>query len=81
VNLEKSVLLPSISERQGTNIKDLLEEIGRRKAILHWMREHNIRSYKDVAAIIAEYSTRPKYTYEKVLAGEEVGVVAASKEA
>jgi flagellar protein FlaI len=70
-----------MSERQGINKKDLLEEIGRRKAVLHWMRERNIRSYKDVAAIIAEYYTGPKKTYEKVLAGEEVGVVAASKEA
>jgi hypothetical protein len=46
---------------------------------LHWMRERNIRSYKDVAAIIAEYYARPKQIYEKVLAGEEVKVVAVSR--
>jgi len=79
VNLEKSIILSSISERQGINKKELLEEIGRRKAVLHWMRERNIRSYKNVAAIIAEYYALPKYTYEKVLAGEEVGVVDVSK--
>jgi flagellar protein FlaI len=79
VNLEKSIILSSISERQGINKKELLEEIGRRKAVLHWMRERNIRSYKNVAATIAEYCARPKYTYEKVLAGEEVGVVDVSK--
>jgi hypothetical protein len=61
------------------NKKDLLEEIGKRKTVLHWMRERNIRSYKNVAAIIAEYCARPKHIYEKVLAGEEVGVVAVSK--
>jgi len=43
------------------------------------MRERNIRSYKDVAAIIAEYYARPKQIYEKVLAGEEVKVVVAAK--
>jgi len=80
-DLEESTILSSIAERQGVAKKDLLEELGRRKDILHWMRERNIRSYKDVAAIIAEYYAKPKQTYEKVLAGEEVRAVAASKEA
>ena len=79
MDLERSVILSSISEREGVPKKDLLEELGRRKAMLHWMRERNIRSYKDVAAIIAEYYARPKHIYEKVLAGEEVRV-ATSKE-
>jgi hypothetical protein len=43
------------------------------------MQERNIRSYKDVAAIIAEYCARPKQIYEKVLAGEEVKVIAVSR--
>jgi flagellar protein FlaI len=81
MDLDKSQVLSSISEREGTTKKDLLEEMGRRKDVLHWMRERNIRSYKNVAAIIAEYYARPKYTYEKVLAGEEVGAVAVSREA
>jgi len=81
MDLDRSVLLSSISERQGVTKKDLLEEIGRRKDVLHWMRERNIRSYKDVAAIVAEYYARPKHIYEKVLAGEEVRAVATSKEA
>jgi flagellar protein FlaI len=77
---DKSVLLSSISERLGTSKKDLLAEIDRRREVLHWMRERNIRSYKDVAAIIAEYSARPKQIYEKILAGEEVKVIAVSKD-
>lgn len=79
MDLEKSVILSSISERQGVSKQDLLDELERRKLVLHWMRERNIRSYKDVAAIIAEYYARPKHIYEKVLAGEEVRV-ATSKE-
>ncbi len=75
---DKSVLLSSISERVGTSRKDLQVEIDRRKDVLHWMRERNIRSYKDVAAIIAEYSARPKQIYEKILAGEEVKPVAVT---
>jgi flagellar protein FlaI len=79
LDFERSVMLSSIAERQGIGKKDLTDEIGRRRDVLHWMRERNIRSYKDVAAIIAEYYARPKHIYEKVLAGEEVKV-ATSKE-
>jgi flagellar protein FlaI len=76
---DQSMMLASISERLGANKKDLLEEMGRRKNVLHWMREHNIRSYKDVAVIIAEYYSRPKQVYEKIMAGEEVTPVATSR--
>jgi flagellar protein FlaI len=74
---DKSLMLSAISERVGTTKKELISEIDRRKDVLHWMRERNIRSYKDVAAIIAEYYARPRQIYEKILAGEEVKVVAA----
>jgi flagellar protein FlaI len=77
---DKSVILSSISEKSGQSKKDLIDEIGRRRDVLRWMRERNIRSYKDVAAIIAEYYARPKQIYEKVLAGEEVKAVAVSKD-
>jgi flagellar protein FlaI len=77
--LDKSMMLSSFAETLGTSKENLIDEIERRKNVLHWMRERNIRSYKDVAAIIAEYYARPKQIYEKVLAGEEVKIVAASK--
>jgi flagellar protein FlaI len=80
MDFDKSTLLSSLAERQGVTKKDLIDEIGRRRDVLHWMRERNIRSYKDVAAIIAEYYARPKHIYEKVLAGEEVKAVATSKD-
>jgi flagellar protein FlaI len=78
---DKSVILSSISERVGMPRKDLIEEIGRRRDVLKWMRERNIRSYKDVAAIVSEYYARPKQIYEKVLAGEEVRAIATSRNA
>jgi flagellar protein FlaI len=77
-SFDKSTLLSAISDRLGFSEKELIEEVGRRKDMLHWMRERNIRSYKDVAAIIAEYCARPKQMYEKVLAGEEVKAIAFS---
>jgi flagellar protein FlaI len=76
---DKSIMLSSISERIGADKKDLLDEMDRRRDVLHWMRERNIRSYKDVAAIIAEYHARPKQIYEKILAGEEVKAIAVAR--
>ncbi len=55
--------------------------MNRRSNVLHWMREQNIRSYKEVASIIAEYYARPKEFYEKIyVEKEEVKPVAASRE-
>jgi flagellar protein FlaI len=76
---DKSMMLSAISDRIGRSKKDLIEEIGRRKQVLLWMRERDIRSYKDVAAIVAEYYARPKQIFEKVLAGEEVKAIATSR--
>jgi flagellar protein FlaI len=81
MDFDKSSLLTSIAERQGIAKKDLIKEIGRRTDVLHWMRERNIRSYKDVAAIVAEYYARPKHIYNKILAGEEVKSIATSRDA
>ncbi|MEM3730321.1 MAG: type II/IV secretion system ATPase subunit [Candidatus Bathyarchaeia archaeon] len=78
-SFDKSIMISSISERVGATKKELLAEIDRRKEVLHWMRERNIRSYKDVAAIIAEYYARPKHIYEKIITGEEVPVFAVSR--
>jgi archaeal flagellar protein FlaI len=80
-SLDKSTILSSIAEREGVTQTDLLEEIDRRKEVLHWMRERKIRSYKDVAAIIGEYYARPKQIYGKILEGSEVEVIAASGQA
>jgi len=73
-----SVLLPFISERTGLSGKDIEREIEQRGKVLRWMREQNIRSYKDVAAIIAEYYARPEEFYKKVSLGE-IEVLATTK--
>jgi flagellar protein FlaI len=75
----KSAMLSAISERAGSSKKELVDEINRRKTVLQWMRQRNIRSYKDVAAVIAEYYARPQQIYDTVAAGEEVKVVAVSR--
>ncbi len=71
-SIETSVILPAISKHSELSEEELTEEIRRRKNVLSWMRKHNIRSYKDVAAIIAEYYSRPKEFYKTKV--EKVGV-------
>ena len=80
VSVESSALFSGISKRLGITTEDLLEEMKRRRDVLHWMREQKIRSYKEVASIIAEYYARPKEFYQKIMASEEVKPDAASRE-
>jgi flagellar protein FlaI len=75
--LEGSAQLASIAARLGITLQDMISEIDRRRGVLHWMREQKIRSYREVANIIAEYYARPRPFYEKTVAGEEVKAVAA----
>ena len=75
----ESIMLSAISERIGVSREDLLSEMNRRKEILEWMRQREIRSYRDVAAIIAEYYARPDQIYEKVVAGEGVETIATAR--
>ena len=71
--LNNSVMLASISEHVGLTRKELIKEIERRKKVLHWMRVRGIRSYKDVANIIAEYYSRPKEFYKRIVEIEKLG--------
>lgn len=59
------IMLPKICETLGHTEDEMTEELERRKNVLHWMRERNIRSYKDVADILTEYYSRPKEFYER----------------
>jgi flagellar protein FlaI len=79
-SLDKSAMLASISKRAGQSTQSLIEELKRRSEVLSWMRQKKIRSYKEVASIIAEYYARPKEFYEKIQGHEEVKLVAATPE-
>lgn len=67
-SFDKSVLLKSIAERRGVSKEDIVKELERRKDVLHWMREKNIRSYKEVADIIGEYYARSNMIHKKITA-------------
>jgi flagellar protein FlaI len=73
-SIKKGIMLSSMSENLGKDEKQLVDELQRRQSVLHWMRKRNIRSYKDVAAVIAEYYARPKEFYEVEVEAEEIAV-------
>ena len=79
IDLNSSFLLTNFSERLGITRDQLVEEMNRRSNVLKWMRTKKIRSYKEVASIIAEYYARPKEFYNKILDSEEVKPIAASR--
>jgi flagellar protein FlaI len=62
---KNGVMLNSIIERRGISWKELMEEMKRRENVLRWMRQRNIRSYRDVAGVITEYNSKPEEFYEK----------------
>jgi flagellar protein FlaI len=79
IDLEGSFLLGNFSERLGITREQLIAEMNRRTDVLRWMRKGNIRSYKEVASIIAEYYARPQEFYRKIMDIEEIKPVAASR--
>ncbi len=79
IDLEHSFLLGNFSERLGITREQLIAEMNRRTDVLRWMRKGNIRSYKEVASIIAEYYARPKEFYQKIMDIEEIKPVAVSR--
>jgi flagellar protein FlaI len=81
IDFGQSDLLTKIAARQGLTKDEVIREIERRTNVLKWMRIKNIRSYKEVSAVIAEYYSRPKGHYDKLLATEEAKQVAPTKDA
>jgi flagellar protein FlaI len=79
IDLDSSFLLTTMSERLGKTRKELIEELKNRSDVLRWMRKQKIRSYKEVASIIAEYYARPKEIYKKIVDSEEVKRIAVPK--
>ncbi len=80
MDLDCSFQFTNIAERLGITREELISEMHRRSDVLRWMREQKIRSYKEVAQIIAEYYARPKEFYKKLTEEEGVKPIAASKE-
>ncbi len=62
----RSYLLERLEKEKGMSMEEILKEIERRKQIIHWMHENQIRFYKDVGEIIAEYYKDPDAVMAKI---------------
>lgn len=62
----RSYLLEKMSERIGVSPEDIEKEIKNRKKVLEWMRDNNIRFYKDVADVIASYYKDPQSVLRRI---------------
>ncbi len=69
-NINKSKVMNDIAEMTGMNEKQILDEIGRRKAVLEWMYEKKIYDYKMFTDMISQYYSAP----EKILNAIDQGL-------
>jgi flagellar protein FlaI len=62
----KSHVLERIRGQQGLSREEMIFELKRRIEILEWMKDNNIRAFKDVAKMIASYLETPDAIIEKI---------------
>jgi flagellar protein FlaI len=63
VTKNKSVILKRIVKKTGMNEKKIVDEFGRRMAVLQWLQEKNITDFRNVTQVLNLYHSFP----EKVL--------------
>jgi flagellar protein FlaI len=62
----KSHVLERIRSQHGMSKEEMIFELKRRIEILEWMKDNNIRAFKDVARMIASYLETPNAIIEKI---------------
>ncbi|MBU7018048.1 MAG: type II/IV secretion system ATPase subunit [Theionarchaea archaeon] len=62
----RSYLLERLEKEKGMSMEEILKEIERRKQIITWMHNNQIRFFRDVAEIIAEYYRDPDAVMRKI---------------
>lgn len=67
--LGRSYLLEGIAQKSRKSLKDIREEIDRRKAILDWMVKNGMRSFKEVTGTIRNYYASPEAILRMVRVG------------
>jgi len=67
----KSYVLEGIRARWDLSKEEITDEIRRRAEILTWMARNNIRTFKEVAKVIARYAENPKVFLKEMKEIEE----------
>ena len=66
VMIGNSKVLEDIRIMRGWSRREMEEELMRRRAVLEFMVEHDIRDYREVANIIHAYQSKPEKVLEKM---------------
>jgi flagellar protein FlaI len=67
----KSILLDRTQSKKGWSDAQLISEVKNRIIVLEWMRKNNLRSYKEVGKVVADYSREPEVVLEKAKGGSK----------
>jgi type IV secretory pathway ATPase VirB11/archaellum biosynthesis ATPase len=62
----KSYILERIRAEKDINREEMISEIKNRAALLEWMNKNNIREFKKVATVIAQYADNPAEVMKKI---------------
>ncbi len=61
-----SVILDKIRRERGWSIEQLNQELENRKKVLRWLQKHNIKTYRELGKIVAEYKKDPETVLRKI---------------
>jgi flagellar protein FlaI len=67
----KSYVLERIRGQHGMNKEKMEDELKQRVKVLEWMKDNNIRAFKDVARMVASYLEAPDEMMEKIGRGRQ----------
>ncbi|DAC72404.1 MAG TPA: secretion system protein E [Thermoplasmata archaeon] len=67
----KSYVMERIRGQHGITKEEMMEELKRRVELLEWMKDNNIRAFKDVARIVASYLESSDEIMEKIRKGNK----------
>jgi flagellar protein FlaI len=62
----KSYILERIRAEKDINREEMISEIKNRAVLLEWMNKNNIREFKKVATVIAQYADNPAEVMKKI---------------
>ena len=66
-DLSNSYLFRKISDKWSLPINYVIEEFEKRKEVLQYLIEKNIRSYNSIAAFLGKFYGNPELTYNEVI--------------
>jgi len=67
----KSYVMERIRAQHGMTKEEMMAELRRRVELLEWMKDNNIRAFKDVARMVASYLETPGEIMEKISRGNK----------